>query len=108
MRRLGIPDRINHLYSVRLGPWDRDTSVRCFRELAEVHSLSVEANVPGAVYDQLGIGIPHHVQSFFARLRDFAIMRGRERVELRDVEEVYRSALLGPPGQNDLIHYETA
>ena len=107
VRRLGIPDRINHLYPVRLGPWDRDTSVRCFRELAKAHSLSVEAGVAGAVYDQLGIGIPHHVQSFFARLRDFATMRGRERVTVRDVEEVYRNALLGPPGQNDLVHYET-
>ena len=23
VRRLGIPDRINHLHTVRLGPWDR-------------------------------------------------------------------------------------
>ena len=40
-----------------------------------------------AVYDALGVGIPHHVQSFFARLRDFAMMQGRDRVTVEDVEE---------------------
>ena len=76
VRRLGIPDRINHLYPVRLGPWDRETSVQCFHRLATSERLSVEAGVAEAVYGLLGVGIPHHVQSFFARLRDFGIMRG--------------------------------
>ena len=107
VRRLGIPDRINHLYSFRLGPWDRDTSVACFQRLAESHGLPVGAGVANAVYEALGVGIPHHVQSFFARLRDFAIMHGRDRVTVQDVDDVYRTALLGPSGQNDLVHYET-
>ena len=60
-----------------------------------------------AVYSALGVGIPHHVQSFFARLRDHAIMQDRDRVTVEDVEAVYRTELLGPPGQTDLVHYET-
>ena len=107
VRRLGISDRINHLDPYRLGPWGHDVSVRCFERLAESHGMSVENGVATAVYERLGIGIPHHVQSFFARLRDFAIMSGRDRVTVEDVEEVYQSALLGPSGQNDLVHYET-
>ena len=107
VKRLGIPDRINHLYPFRLGPWDRDTSVKCFECLAESRGLRVEDGVANAVYDALGVGIPHHVQSFFARLRDFAMMQGRDRVTVEDVEEVYRTGLLGPSGQNDLVHYET-
>ena len=47
------------------------------------------------------------IQSFFARLRDFAVMRGRAGVRVEDVDEIYRSELLGPSGQNDLVHYET-
>ena len=105
--RLGIPDRINHLDPLRLGPWDRETSVECFRRLAENSGLRFEDGVASAVYEALGIGIPHHVQSFFARLRDFAIIHGRERVTENDVGEVYRTELLGPSGQNDLVHYET-
>ena len=107
VRRLGIPDRINHLYPIRLGPWTRDASIECFGRLAESHQLCVEHGVAEAVYEALGIGIPHHVQSFFARLRDFTTMQGRDRVTVGDVADVYRNALLGPSGQNDLVHYET-
>ena len=107
VRRLGIPDRINHLDTVRIGPWDRQTSVACFKRLAASYGLQVEEGVAEAVYDALGIGIPHHVQSFFARLRDFAIMHRLDSVTLRDIDEVYRNELLGPRGQGDLVHYET-
>lgn len=77
--RLGIPDRINDLYSFRLRPWDRETSILCFEQLAKDNGLSMAKGVPNAVYRTLGIGIPHHVQSFFARLRDFAMMHSRAR-----------------------------
>ncbi len=107
VKRLGIPDRINHLSPFRLGPWDRDTSIACFDQLAASYQLRVEEGVANAVYDALGVGIPHQVQSFFVRLRDHAIMQGREQVTVEDVEEVYRTELLGPSGQNDLMHYET-
>lgn len=107
VKQLGIPDRINHLDPIRLGPWDRDISIKCFERLAESHGLQAEDGVANAVYEALGVGIPHHVQSFFARLRDFAMMQGLERVTVKDVGKVYRTELLGPSGQNDLVHYET-
>jgi hypothetical protein len=107
VERLGLSDRINHLDPFRLGPWNRTDSVQCFVHLARNYGLPIESNVANAVYDALGIGIPHHVQSFFARLRDFAIMQKRDRITVADVQEVYRNELLGPSGQNDLVHYET-
>ncbi len=107
VHRLGIPDRINYLAPFRLGPWNREESVACFDRLANSASLSVEDGVAAAVYDALGIGIPHHVQSFFARLRDFSVMENRDVVTVADVERVYRTGVLGPSGQNDLAHYET-
>lgn len=107
VRRLGIPDRINHLYRFRLGPWGQDTSVACFTRLAEDYGLPVEDGVANAVYEKLGTGIPHHVQSFFARLRDFATMQEKQRITVEDVNEVYQSKLLGPWGQGDLVYYET-
>lgn len=106
VRKLGIPDRINHFYSYRLGPWDSETCVECFSRLAESYAFSIEDGVAKAVYNALGIGIPHQVQSFFARLRDFAVMQDRDKVTVKDVNDVYRDYLLGPSGQNDLVHYE--
>ena len=67
VQRLGIPDRINYLDPFRLGPWSREASVACFDRLATSVGLSIEDGVAGAVYEALGIGIPHHVQSLFAR-----------------------------------------
>lgn len=106
VRSLGLSDRINYLYPFRLRPWDRQTSIACFNRLAQENSLPIENGLAEAVYDALGIGIPHHVQSFFARLRDFSIMQGRKLITKNDVSRVYRNDLLGPLGQNDLIHYE--
>ena len=110
VRRLGIPDRINYLDPFRLGPWDRETCIECFNRLAgssDFQDYQVEGGVGHAVYDKLGIGIPHHVQSFFARLAEHALMQGKRQVAVSDVDEVYRTVLLGPAGQNDLVHYET-
>lgn len=107
VQRLDIPDRINYLYPFRLGPWRREDSVECFKRLAESHELRIDDGVANAVYEKLGIGIPHHVQFFFACLRDFAIMQHRDRVTVEDVDEVYRDQLLGTEGQNVLVHYET-
>ena len=105
--RLGIPDRINYLDPIRLGPWDRETSKACIKRLASSHNVSIDDGVAEAVYEALGIGIPQHVQSFFARLREFAIKQDSERLSVEDVAEVYRTELLGPSGQSDLVHYET-
>ncbi len=107
VRRLGISDRVNHLDPFRLGPWGRETSVACIGRLAASHGLTIEGDVGDTVYASLGLGIPQHVQSFFARLRDHAIMQGRNVLRVEDVGEVYRNSLLGPSGQSDLVHYET-
>lgn len=108
VRGLGIPDRINHLYPYRLGPWDRKTSVECFARLADEYELSIEEGVADAVYDALGVGIPHYVQSMFAHLSEVATSPdSKRRLTVADVGTVYDTKLLGPLGQSDLIHYET-
>lgn len=107
VNRLGISDRVNYLDPFRLGPWDRETSIACIEALSDEYELEIEDGVGYAVYERLGIGIPHHVQSFFARLREHCIQLGRDVVQITDVDEVYRTRLLGASGQNDLVHYES-
>lgn len=110
-REVDLPVRgrggCSYLHSFRLGPWDRETSVACFERLAESYRLVVDEGVAAAVYRKLGMGIPHHIQSFFSRLQDDAIIRGVDRLTLESVERVYRTFLLGPSGHRDLLHYET-
>ena len=107
VRRLRIPDRINYLHTVRLGPWSREVSVECLHALAAEYDLRMEDRAADALYDRLGIGIPQHVQSFFARLRHFPATRAKGRVAVADMDAVYRTEMLGPVGQDELSHYET-
>ena len=83
-------------------------SAELWRRVKQVSAggFVVDEGVAEAVYDRLGIGIPQHVQSFFARLRDYALRHDRECITMEDVDAVYRTELLGPSGQNDLAHYE--
>lgn len=107
VNRLGLSDRINCLDPIQLRPWSRETSIKCIEALAETHGLTLEDSVADAMYDALGLGIPHHVQSFFARMRDHSIVYDRKTLRIEDVRVVYRSSLLGARGQNDLVHYAT-
>ena len=75
----------------RLQPWDRTTSIECFERLAAAEGLQAEEGVADAVYDAMGLGIPHHVQSFFAQIRDFATLRGTRAVTVEDVQHLYRT-----------------
>ena len=106
-RRLGLSDRINHLHPYRLGAWDRVAVVACFKKLAASNGLRIEDGVADAVYDKLGLGVPQHVQSFFACLQDFAQKQGTDRVTKSDVDKVYCDKLLGPSRQDDVGHYKT-
>lgn len=107
VQRLRLPDRINYLDDFRLGPWSRADSEECFRRLANHYRLDLEQGVAGAVYDRLGIGVPQHVQCFFARLRRSPEVRGTGRIGTEDVERIYQTEMLGPVGQTDLLHYDT-
>ena len=102
-----MPDRINYFSAFRLGPWNREISIACIERLSENCGLAIEDGVSDAVYESLGIGIPHHVQSFFARLRSHSMMRQKNRITVADVAEVYQTELLGASGQYSLMHYET-
>lgn len=105
--RLGMADRVNHFSNFRLGPWDRNASDSCLHTLAHAHGVELQDGVAGAIFSRLGVGIPHHVQSFFSHLRDDALVHNRTVIGLEAVDRVYRESLLGPWGQNDLVHYET-
>ena len=104
--RMDMPDSINDLYAFRLEPWGRKHSIECLRRLAAHSELEADDAVFDAVYDALGLGVPHFVQSFFARLQDFAVMNGLTRLTAEAVQTVYENELLGPAGHGSLQHYE--
>lgn len=107
VRRLDISDRVNYFHPYRLGPWDKDTCIRCIERLAESYQLSIGSGVAESVYETLGIGVPHHVQSFFAHLHDFSRMHQLDQITVEHVNNVYHAELLGPSGQIHFDHYRS-
>lgn len=107
VERLGLPHRINYFSPFHLEPWNRETSIQCFSRLAARYGICAEDDVPGAVHDSLGLGIPHYVQRMFAEIRYISESRGGAVITRADVEEAYNTWLLGPWGHGDLIHYLT-
>ena len=51
VQQLGLSDRINYLYTFRLGPWSRDASIACFhiKILAEATCSTHSPRIHGAV-----------------------------------------------------------
>ena len=105
--RLGITDRINHLYQYRLGPWSEATSIECLKRLSESYEIPMDEDVPQAIVDKLGVCIPSHVQLFFDRIRLHVRMEGLARITESEVDTVYFRDLLGPPCSMDLYHFES-
>lgn len=105
VERLRLTDRINYLSPYRLKPWSREESIECLETLAAAHGISWAPGAASAAYERLGEGNPHHVQCFFAGLRQFVDERGDSRIACRDIRAIYPQ-LLQPDGQNDLTHYE--
>ena len=103
VERLGLPDRINYFVPFHLGPWNRDTSIQCFSRLAAQYGIGAEDDVPGAVHDSLGLGVPHYVQRMFAEIRHISESREGAVVTKTDVEEAYNSWLLGPWGHMAIL-----
>lgn len=105
VERLRLTDRINYLSPYRLKPWSREESIECLEALAAARGISWAPGAVSDAYERLGEGNPHHVQCFFAALRDGADARGDSRIACEDIPAVYPQ-LLRPNGQNDLAHYE--
>ena len=105
VERLRLTDRINYLSPYRLKPWSREESIECLEALAAARGISWAPGAVSDAYERLSEGNPHHVQCFFAALRDGADARGDSRIACEDIPAVYPQ-LLRPNGQNDLAHYE--
>ena len=107
VQRLRIPNRIDYLRERRLGPWNRETSIECLQRLASAYDLTMDHGAADTVYERLGIGVPHHVQLFFARLQDSTAVRESGRITTEDVDVVYRTEMLGRDGRKELHHYDS-
>lgn len=89
LKQAGLSASINAFPAYELQPWDEQTVMECLTALASRYRVTLEANVGKKVYERLGIGIPHYVQSFFDLLHADAQRHNRSIITEMDVDRVY-------------------
>lgn len=97
---------INNFIPLEIGPWDEKKAVGCINALAAQYEMEIEAGVAERMVENLGCCIPHHVQMYFSHLYERCVKRGLPKCTTTDVDEVYRSNMLGVRGHIELVHYE--
>lgn len=106
LREARLSATINHLRAFPLDPWDAPTAVGCLRALADTYGLTFEDGAPERMTALLGSCVPHHVQMFFAHAREITQKRGDATCTLADVDEAYRTRMVGTRGHAELSTFE--
>jgi hypothetical protein len=106
LRQAGLSATVNNFIPFELEAWDEDTAKKCLSALANEYGVKFEEEATSKVVEKLGLCIPHHVQMFFSHIYDRCKRRGDLICTSTDVEEVYKSEMLGVRGHAELTHYE--
>ncbi|MBN2055383.1 ATP-binding protein [bacterium] len=104
LHQVNLSHTIAHLRPFHLDPWDRETASGCLNALAAHDELVLTTEVTDYMLDKLGSFIPHHVQMYYAYLRDYGTSGGP--TDIADVDRIYDQFMLGPRGQAELATYE--
>jgi hypothetical protein len=103
--RAGLSTTLNVYETMRLEPWPREVTLAALAALATHEALTWETGAAESVYEQLGIGVPYHVQLVFQALAEDALRRDSRRLAPADVARVWNDILLTRPSA-DLPHWE--
>lgn len=97
---------MNTFQPFELKPWDETTAVACLNALAKEYGVKFKDDAQTEMVRWLGCCIPDHVQMFFSHARDHCVRSGHMEFSKQDVDEVYRTEMLGTRGHVELTHYE--
>lgn len=106
LRRAGLSATINHLTPLHLDPWSPEVAAAFLEQVARTYGLTWGAGGVDRVVERLGCAVPHHVQLYFAHLKDDARRRDTKRIETADVDRVFERAMLASHSHAHLTHYE--
>lgn len=107
LHRAALTGTITHLRPYPVDAWDGPTTVAAVEALAAGARLDLGPGVAEAVHDQLGLGVPYHVQVFVDELRRDADRRPDRRVSAADVGRVYQGPFLSGAVRAHLLHLES-
>jgi hypothetical protein len=106
LRQAKLSATINNFIPFELKAWDETTAKECLSALANEYGVRFEEGATSKMVEKLGSCIPHHIQMFFGHVYDRCKRRGDMICTSTDIEEVYKSEMLGVRGHAELTHYE--
>jgi hypothetical protein len=106
LKEAGLSATINHLEPFELKPWSEDVAIGCIEALSNEYGVQLQDGVAKEMVNKIGCCIPHHVQMFFNHIYAYCVRKDNMVCSIKDVDEVYQTAMLGVPGHPELTHYE--
>jgi hypothetical protein len=106
LHRAGLTGLITYLRPYVVDGWDEDTTTGAVERLANWSRLDLGPGAARAVFAQLGLGVPYHVQLLMDEVRRDAERRDR-RVSADDVVRVYSSPGMTSAVRAHLLHLES-
>jgi hypothetical protein len=106
LKQVNLSATINKLKSFELKPWDRETVIGCLEALAINYGINFEDGVCQLMFNNLGCGIPHHVQVYFDSVYEYCQKAENMECSKKIANKVYKESMLSIKGHVELSHYE--
>jgi uncharacterized protein len=107
LHQAGLTGMITYLRSYPVDAWDEATTAGAVSALARATYLDLVTGTAEAVHDQLGLGVPYHVQLLMDEIRRDADRRDDRVVSARDVARVDGGPFLPSAVRAHMLHLET-
>jgi len=104
LARAGLTADINHLTPFLLDPWPTPVALDCLLALAAYRGIDLPDTAARRMLELLGCNIPHHVQLFFAHVREHCLYAERTACEPAAIDEIFHQRMLGTKGHAELSH----
>ncbi len=107
LHRAGLTGTVTHLRSYPIDAWDEPTTAGAAAALGRAAGLDLAGGAAAAVHQQLGLGVPYHVQLLMDEVRRDAARRADSAVTADDVARVYGGPFLSSAVRAHLLHLES-
>lgn len=104
--RAGLTADINHLTPFLLDPWSVPVATSCLLALAAYKDINLPNEAALRMLELLGCNIPHHVQLFFAQVREHCLYAGQAAIDPAEIDAIFNRRMLGTKGHAELAHME--
>ena len=106
LSRVGLTANINHLTPFILDPWPDAVALGCLQALAAHREIKLHETAAQRMLELLGCNIPHHVQLFFAKVREYCENTEQKNCPPEVIDGIFNHRMLSIQGHAELTHME--